>query len=283
MKIKIKDYGLRFLTFCFIKTFKMGGCPLSERRGDSSGFEMNIRFWGVRGSIASPLTNAELTARIEEILQLGVKSGLTHESQIPAFVKGLPRHIRQVIGGDTSCVEVRAGDNLLILDAGTGIRLLGLNLVRMSMGNPINAHIFLTHTHWDHISGLPFFIPGFNPNNKLTIYGASSGLKERLQGQQAPEYFPVPLLSTFKIVQLNGQEQFQIGALQIRTFRLNHPGDSYAYRITHGNKTIVYATDSEYKELSAKALKPFTDFFHNADILIYDAQFTLLENIEKED
>ncbi|MDM8526517.1 MBL fold metallo-hydrolase [Desulfococcaceae bacterium HSG8] len=244
---------------------------------------MNIRFWGVRGSIATPLTSAELTARIEMAVNAGLKAGLTDESQIPVFARELPGHITQVIGGNTACIEVQAGSKLLILDAGTGIRLLGLDLVQRHRGNPFEAHILLTHTHWDHISGLPFFVPAFNPKNDLTVYGPSSGLEDRLKGQQTPEYFPVPLLKTFNVFQLKNQNRFRIGDVRIETLPLNHPGDSYAYRIACGDKTLVYATDSEYKDLSTKALKPFTDFFRGADILIYDAQFTLLENIEKED
>ena len=243
---------------------------------------MYIRFWGVRGSIATPLTNAALTAKIQKAVQLGLKAGLADESQIPEFVRNLPWHIRQTAGGDTACVEIQAGSNLLILDAGTGIRRLGLHLLRKYRGNPVDAHILLTHTHWDHISGIPFFVPGFNPNNKLILYGPTLGLESRIEGQQAPEYFPVPLAPAFKFVQLSQGEHFRIGNVKVETMRLNHPGGSHAYRITHDNKALVYATDSEYKDLSANALRPFTNFFHDADLLIYDAQFMPLENFEKE-
>jgi len=243
---------------------------------------MDIRFWGVRGSIASPLTNAVFRTKIEEAVQLTVKAGITEESQIPDFVKTLPPDIRQVVGGDTACVEIRTGENILILDCGTGIRRLGLELIHNSGGQNIEAHILLSHTHWDHINGLPFFVPGFNPNNNLIIYGSLPGLEERIRKQQAFEYFPVPLPETFKFVHLEEGEPFRIGNTDIVTMGLNHPGGSYGYRITHDNKTLVYATDSEYKDLSAHALQPFTDFFRNADMLIFDAQFTLVENVEKE-
>ncbi len=244
---------------------------------------MNIRFWGVRGSIATPLTNADLSDKLETALQAALKAGLTSDHQIPDFVRSLPWHIRQTAGGDTSCVEIQAGDTLMILDGGTGIRRLGLDLMHSYMGKIIEAHILLTHTHWDHISGIPFFVPGFNPNNRLILYGPFPGLEKRIRGQQVPEYFPVPLPPAFQFVQLKEKDHFQIGEVRVETFPLNHPGSSHAYRITYKNKTVIYATDSEYKDVSAKALKPFTDFFHNADLLIYDAQFTLVENIEKED
>lgn len=243
---------------------------------------MYIRFWGVRGSIATPLTNAALTTKIQKAVQLGLKAGLTDESQVSEFVRELPWHVRQTVGGDTACVEIQAGGNLLILDAGTGIRRLGLHLLGKYPKGPIDAHILLTHTHWDHISGIPFFVPGFNPNNKLILYSPTPGLENRIKGQQVPEYFPVPLAPAFRFVQLNEGAHFRIRDVKVETMRLNHPGDSHAYRITHDNKTLVYATDSEYKDLSADALKPFTNFFHGADLLIYDAQFMPLENFEKE-
>ena len=250
---------------------------------NGAGFQMDIRFWGVRGSIASPMTNAAFAAKIEEAVRLAVRGGLTDESRIPDFVGSLPRHVRQVVGGDTSCVEIRAGDHILILDGGTGIRRLGLELLGASGGEIVEAHILLTHTHWDHISGIPFFVPGFNPNNRLTICAPFPDLEERITKQQAFEYFPVPLSPAFGFVRLKKDEPFRIGDVLVETVRLNHPGDSYGYRITHEGKSLVYATDSEYKDLSADGLRPFTDFFRDADLLIFDAQFTLVENIEKED
>jgi len=244
---------------------------------------MYIRFWGVRGSIATPLTNAELEVKIETAVKLGIKEGITDDGQVPGFLESLPLHIRRTVGGDTACVEVQAGGKILILDAGTGLRRLGLDLIKRSGGNPIEAHILMTHTHWDHISGIPFFVPAFSSENNLTFYSPFPGLKERLARQQNAEYFPAPLSPAFRFVRLSEHKQFHIGDVKIEIFPLNHPGGSYSYRITYGNKTIVYATDSEYKELSANSLKPFADFFHGADMLIFDAQYTMLDNVEKED
>ncbi|MBW2251075.1 MAG: MBL fold metallo-hydrolase [Deltaproteobacteria bacterium] len=244
---------------------------------------MYIRFWGVRGSIATPLTNAELEVKIETAVKLGIKAGITDDGQVPDFLERLPMHIRRTVGGDTACVEIQAGGKTLIFDAGTGLRRLGLDLVKRSGGNPIEAHILMTHTHWDHISGIPFFVPAFSSENNLTFYSPFPGLKERLARQQDSEYFPAPLSPAFRFVHLNEHKQFHIGDVKVDNFPLNHPGGSYSYRITYDNKTIVYATDSEYKELSSNSLKPFTDFFHGTDILMFDAQYTMLENVEKED
>jgi len=244
---------------------------------------MHVFFWGVRGSIAAPLTNHELERKVEEAVRLGVQAGLQHDCEVSDFVRNLPWHVWQTAGGNTSCVEVHAGDELLILDAGTGIRPLGIKLIQKAAGNPINASILLSHTHWDHICGIPFFVPAFNPKNTLTVYGPHPKLEERLSYQQDFRFFPVPLASTFRFVQLAEEDHFNIGDVEIEAMPLKHPGESFGYRITHNNKTLVYATDSEYKELSTEALKPIVDFLRGADLLIYDAQYTMVENVEKVD
>lgn len=244
---------------------------------------MDICFWGVRGSIATPLTNPDLALKIEEALRLGIQAGLQDDSKVSDFLRNLPWHVCRAAGGNTSCVEVYAGNELLILDAGTGIRPLGIELIQKSEGNPIEASILLSHTHWDHICGIPFFVSAFNPKNTLTVYGPHPELEDRLRYQQDFRFFPVPLASTFKFMQLSTEEHFNIGDVEIKTMPLKHPGESFGYRITHNNKTLVYATDSEYKELSANALRPIIDFFQGADLLIYDAQYTMVENVEKAD
>jgi phosphoribosyl 1,2-cyclic phosphodiesterase len=244
---------------------------------------MQVFFWGVRGSIAAPLTNHELELKVEEAVRLGIQAGLQHYSDVSDFVRTLPWHVWQTAGGNTSCVEVRAGKELLILDGGTGIRPLGIKLIQQSKGNPINASILLSHTHWDHICGIPFFVPAFNPKNAFTVYGPHPELEDRLRYQQDFRFFPVPLASTFEFVQLSAEDHFTIGEVEIETIPLKHPGESFGYRITHNDKTLVYATDSEYKELSTEALKPIVDLLRGADLLIYDAQYTMVENVEKAD
>ncbi len=243
---------------------------------------MNIKFWGVRGSIATPLSNRELNKKIYNAVIAGIERYRSKPDKIPQIVEELPDSIKKTIGGDTACIEIESGEKIIILDAGTGIRRLGLELIERFADKPIEAHILLSHTHWDHISGIPFFSPAYNTENRLTIYGPNPRLEEYLKQQQATEYFPVPLSTTFRFIRLNEEQRFTVGDNVIETMLLNHPGGSYGYRITNGDKSIVYATDSEYKDLSRSAMKPFIDFFHRANILIYDAQYTMTENVEKE-
>lgn len=251
---------------------------------------MKIRFWGVRGSLATPLSNASLKEKITASLSLAVEAGLSEKKAVSGFYKTLPEHIRMTAGGNTTCVEIMAGDTCLIMDAGTGIRPLGIELMQRAGGNPVTAHILISHTHWDHICGLPFFIPAFVPTNCITVYGSHPDLEKRLRHQQAYEFFPVPLAPApaIRFVQLERQEglstaAFEIGPVAVKTIPLNHPGGCYGYRVTQGGKSVVFATDSEYKDPSTEALKPYVDFFKDADAVIFDAQYSMEENVEKED
>jgi len=249
---------------------------------------MKIRFWGVRGSLATPLSNTNLKDKITASLELAVEAGLSDKEAVADFFDTLPEHVRLTAGGNTTCLEITAGDTCLIMDAGTGIRPLGVDLMQRAGNNPIAAHIMISHTHWDHICGLPFFIPAFIPTSSVTIYGSHPDLEGRLRHQQDYEFFPVPLAPAFKFIQLDRQEglstaAFDIGPVSVETIPLNHPGGCYGYRVTHAGKVVVFATDSEYKDPSSEALKPYVDFFRDADAVIFDAQYSMEENVEKED
>jgi len=231
------------------------------------------------------MDNKDLSARIRTVLELAVKKGLTDVSDIDEFVKKLPWYLGNTAGGDTSCVEVQAGDTTIILDAGTGIRPLGNDIMERPDRSK-QFHILISHTHWDHIAGFPFFVPAFIPGNTVIFYGPHGMLEQRFRRQQEREYFPVQLDAMgadINFVQLGKQCKFEINDVEIETFPLYHPGGCFSYRVTYKGKSVVYATDGEYKDLSMKKIQPYMDFFRDADVLIYDAQYTMVESIERED
>jgi len=199
---------------------------------------MRIKFWGVRGSIASPGPD---TAEV---------------------------------GGNTSCVELRCGETRLVLDAGTGVRRLGDAL--LAEGGPVDATILLSHLHWDHIQGLPFFVPAYLPSTRLQIVGSggASSLAAVLAGQMTAPVFPVrldELGADLRLREVRNGESFVVGEARVRAVRLNHPGGVLAYRIDHGGQSVVYATDTEHYACVDPALRALAE---GADVLIYDSQYT---------
>jgi phosphoribosyl 1,2-cyclic phosphodiesterase len=201
---------------------------------------MRVKFWGVRGSIATP---GATTVRY---------------------------------GGNTSCVEVRVGDDIIILDAGTGLRPLGLSLLKEFPDQPLNLMMLLTHTHWDHIQGLPFFPPIYNPRCRLKIFGcqgARKGLASMLTGQMESTYFPVSfdkLPSTIQIEELS-DFNFEIGSVLVRALRANHPGMCVGYRLFSPDGIFVFFPDTEPR--TGGVDREMVDFIRDADVLVLDSQY----------
>jgi phosphoribosyl 1,2-cyclic phosphodiesterase len=200
-----------------------------------------LKFWGVRGSIPTPG---------------------------PGTVR---------YGGNTSCVEVRSGSDIIILDAGTGLRALGGALLAEFKNQPLNLTLLVTHTHWDHIQGLPFFAPIYNPRCRLRILGAQGtreGLISALTGQMESSYFPVPFAQVPGNIEIEEVRDFNfnIGPVQVRAQRSNHPGLCFGYRLFSPDSLIVYFPDSETRDGGDD--KKMIEFIRDADVLILDAQYS---------
>ncbi|WOD38022.1 MBL fold metallo-hydrolase [Nodosilinea sp. E11] len=199
-----------------------------------------VRFWGVRGSIACPG----------------------------------PTTVRY--GGNTSCVEMLVGGHRLIFDGGTGLRELGLTLLTEG---PIEANLFFTHSHWDHIQGFPFFVPAFMRGNRFNIYGAiapnGSTIEQRLNDQMLHPNFPVPLQvmgADLKFCDIEVGETLHIGDITIENALLNHPGEAVGYRVTWQNYVAAYISDTEH--YPDRLDENVVWLARNADVMIYDSTYT---------
>ena len=247
---------------------------------------MKIRIWGTRGSIPSPLKPKTIRDKIRYAIlnmpQINAKDSAT----VDAYLDQLPALVTGTAGGNTTCVEIQAGSETFIIDAGSGLRELGLELMKgpCSKGEG-KLHFFFTHAHWDHIQGFPFFAPGFVPGNKIYIHSIHN-IHEALEQQQNPVNFPIALstmAADIEFIEITEGVPFVVGDVTINTLKTVHPGDAYAYRFEDTYGTFVFASDAEYKDLHEASLRPFLDFYQDADVLIFDAQYTLKEGLQRED
>ncbi|OGS20534.1 MAG: hypothetical protein A2252_09755 [Elusimicrobia bacterium RIFOXYA2_FULL_39_19] len=201
---------------------------------------MKIKFWGARGSIPVP------------------------DSRMIKY------------GGNTTCVEVSYEDKVIIIDAGTGIRKLGEDLTQRGINK---ADIFITHSHWDHIQGFPFFELIYSSKVKLNIFGCTNSykqLKTIFTNQMSSEYFPVSfkdLKSDISFLEACGK-QYDINGFVIKTIQANHPIFTMGLRIELNGKSFVFITDNELlSQKQTTKREAFVDFINNADYLVHDSQF----------
>lgn len=208
---------------------------------NSASAGMVLKFWGVRGSIPTPG----------------------------------PQNMRK--GGNTSCLEVRLPTGqALIIDGGTGVRPLGVALAEEAKGRPSDLHLFLTHFHWDHIQGIPFFQPLYSKENSVSFYSMKTPeeTRECLEGQMDVPYFPVdfrflPARRSFVDVR---EKTFTFGETEVKSFPLNHPQGCRGYSFHHRGKKLVFASDLEHGDPELDRI--LLQAADQADVLIFDAQFT---------
>lgn len=184
-------------------------------------------------------------------------------------------------GGNTTCVEVRlADDTLIIIDAGSGIRKLGNSLMKDSSG-PLNFHLYLTHAHWDHLMGFPFFVPAYIKSNSIHVKGgplAKRDLQQFLSHQMAGPYFPIDFRSMkakFDFTSGKPKER-KIANAEIVPIALNHPNGGYGCKITENGKSFIFLTDNElgFRHPGGLSQSEYVNFCSRSDLLFHDAQYT---------
>ena len=247
---------------------------------------MRIRFWGVRGSLPTPLLPSQVQDKIAFVVQHIQAYDIENSAAREHFLSKLPLWIFGTVGGNTTCVTFSFDDdpeNLIVFDAGSGIRELGF---KESKTENINRHyhIIFSHFHWDHIMGLPFFLPAYNPATLIDFYSPKPNLKTILSKQMMQPYFPVTMDS------FNQQKVFHhitdslsLCGSRIYYKKMRHPGDSYSYIVDDGQHRMLFATDIELHENDFLVTEENKTFFQNIDLAIIDSQYTLEEAIEKFD
>ena len=244
---------------------------------------MRVRFWGVRGSLAAPLLPVQVRSKISAVLERLTPADLESPEDRERFLADLPPWLFGTIGGNSPCVSVHFDDSdqTIIFDAGTGIRELGLAMGKEKVKKD-EYHIFFSHLHWDHIMGLPFFNPAYDPSVKINFYSPVAGLDTALHGQMTPPYFPIHMEFMSSVKRFHTLVRpIKMQDYTISYRKMNHPGDSYSYRVDNGKKVFVYATDTELSANDFIKNDENTSFFSNVDMIVIDTQYTLGEAIEK--
>lgn len=247
---------------------------------------MKVRFWGTRGSLPAPMDAAALQKKIAAVL---CKTGGRHFEN-PAEAESwlrteLPFPLAHTFGGNTPCVEILPDDaddergEFLLCDLGSGVRnYSAAMLARRGRREPQTYHVLMSHVHWDHIMGFPFFTQAYLPGVRIVIYGGHRELEQAFRRQHAAPSFPVDyalLAASIEYVQLEPGVPYEIGGFRVTASKQRHVGDSYGYRIERGGKCVVYSTDSEHPLDAQDEWQRCIDFFRDADLVIFDAMYTL--------
>jgi len=252
---------------------------------------MQIRFWGTRGSIPVAANGQIIREKIKQALLIAKGRRFESEEQIDRFIdESIEFPTKNGYGGDSSCIQILGGDEFLLCDMGSGLRRFGQSIM-MEYGpqNPKPYHFFMSHLHWDHILGLPFFPPAYIPGNILHIYGGHdiTTMEDVFRRQQSHPSFPVywdQLGADIRFRHLEENSWHEINGFRIKLKKQEHHGDSFGYRFEKNGKAVVYSTDSEHKQDDEDETAGILDFFHDADVVIFDAMYSLADMITiKED
>ena len=252
------------------------------------GTYMKIRFWGVRGSIPTPHTPDTVRQKITEALRRATVGDLGSDEAIGRFIDTLPFSVSGTYGGNTTCIEVRPDNgDVIIIDCGSGLKNLGKYLLHEDFGQGRGfASILMTHTHWDHVQGIPFFVPFYIPGNSFTFYSPLPDMRERIEYQQDFSHFPVNLdymLAHKEFIALEREAEFFLNDVCIVNKRMRHPGAAFGYRIEDHGKVFVFTSDCEFNIDEMENIDSYASFFSGADVLVFDTQYTFEESVDKID
>lgn len=243
---------------------------------------MKVQLWGVRGSLPRPETPDQMKERAQVLLKEFEKSGVKSSDD---FLNSLPEQYVSGFGGNTSCVEVFDGEEQLIIDCGSGLKELGMKMMAgpASKGKAKVA-ILMTHFHWDHLLGLPFFVPIFIPGNEITFYAVHDNFEECIRQMFTKPYFPVDfswLPSTIKFETLPPRKKVQIQGFDVTSYELDHPDPCWGFRVEKGGKSYAHCVDTEATRVSEAELGEDVHLYRDADLMVFDGQYTLVEVVEK--
>ncbi len=246
---------------------------------------MLVRFWGTRGSLPVAQRKDAIKAKVVRALMAANGKTFASDEEARAFADSeLDFATSATYGGATSCVEIEGGDSaFFICDMGSGLREFGIDAFRRcAAGHARVYHFFLSHLHWDHIMGFPFFGPAFDPGATIIVHSGHPDAEEGLRRQQEEISFPVPfdwLKATFEFIVHKSGDVFDVDGVTVKLIDQYHSHDSYGWRFERDGRSVVYSTDSEHKLDNMEAEAAFEGFFRDADLVVMDTMYSLGDTV----
>jgi phosphoribosyl 1,2-cyclic phosphodiesterase len=245
---------------------------------------MRLKLWGVRGSLPAPVPPERMREQVKNILKQYEQIRQANVNiSADAFLDALPPYRSGGYGGHTSCAEITHGSSRLILDAGSGIRNFSDMILSTERGLK-EFHIYFTHFHWDHLIGLPFFTPLYSPGVKINMYAAHDDFETSIKALFRRPNFPVPfsvIEKQMRFHKVDPRKPFNVGELSVTPYKLDHPDPCWGARIEAGGRSIAWAVDSECTRTSREELGEDYKLYHKADLMVFDAQYSFDEAMEK--
>jgi phosphoribosyl 1,2-cyclic phosphodiesterase len=246
---------------------------------------MRVRFWGTRGSLPVAQKAGAIQAKIARALVAAGGHVFEDEAEAAAFAAAnLDFATFGAYGGATSCVEIEGADDAyLVCDMGSGLREFGIDAFeRCAAGHARTFHIFLSHLHWDHIMGFPFFGPAFDPGATIVFHTGHADAEEALRRQQQEISFPVPFdwlkaKMSFEVHRV--AEPFDVAGVTVTLIQQHHSHESFGYQFARGGRAVIYSTDSEHKLDNMESEAAFEAFFRGADLVICDTMYSLGDSV----
>ena len=251
---------------------------------------MRVKIWGCRGSLPVATSTNRVRAKLQVALKAAAGRNFGSDAALEKFISDeLPWPVSHSFGGNTSCVQIDSGSQeYIICDMGSGLREFGVSMM-MAHGpaKPQIYNFFMSHLHWDHIMGFPFFPPAYIPGNKIRIHSCHPDPRAAFLRQQSAPCFPVhldQLSADIEFVAMRPGEAINVAGTRVVALLQNHEGDSYGYRFEKDARQVVYTTDSEHKPEDVEGAARFVEFFRDAGLVIFDAQYSLADMVSlKED
>ncbi len=246
---------------------------------------LKVKYWGVRGSLPSAPAPRDWAYHIEGVLRNFFAMGYRDSSQIQKFFESQEVPLIGGYGAATTCVELQSGRSQIIIDGGSGIRNLSEQIMTGTTGRVKGPfHIFMTHFHWDHMIGLPFFTPNFIPGTEVHYYAVQPELEGLVRGLFQKPYFPVPfeeLRSKVFFHVLEERKPIKVDDIVVTPYKLDHPDPCWGYKVQAGGKTYAHCVDTEGTRVTREELGPDLPLYQGVDLMYFDAQYTLPELAEK--